>query len=70
MSATWPLECLAVTVFEFVDSANTQVTLTWQPWNSDEAGNAAFDAARTGLEHGIGGSYTKLDTYLKTIQAV
>ena len=70
MSATWPLELLATTVFEDIDSANTKVTLTWQPWNSDDVGNSTFDAARSGMEQGIGGTFAKLDAYLKTIQAI
>lgn len=69
MSPTWPLETLATHVFEAVDTAHTKVTLTWQPWNSDDAGNATFDAARSSLEQGIGGSYAKLEIYLKCIQA-
>jgi uncharacterized protein YndB with AHSA1/START domain len=67
MSATWPLEMLATAVFEDVDDANTKVTLTWQPWNSDEIGNATFDAARSGMDQGIGGTFAKLEAYLKTI---
>ena len=67
MSATWPLEMLSTTVFEDIDGVNTKVTLTWQPWKSDDAGNAAFDAARSGLDQGIGGTFAKLEAYLTTI---
>jgi uncharacterized protein YndB with AHSA1/START domain len=67
MSATWPLELLATVVFEDIDGANTKVTLTWQPWNSDEVGNSTFDAARGGMEQGIDGTFANLETYLKTI---
>ena len=66
LSATWPLESLANIVFEAIDSASTMVTLTWQPWNSDDIGNSTFDAARSGMEQGIGGTFAKLDAYLKT----
>ena len=67
MSATWPLEMLATTVFEDIDGASTKVTITWQPWNSDDVGNSTFDAARSGMAQGFGGTFAKLDAYLKTI---
>lgn len=65
MSATWPLEMLATTVFEDVEGAATKLTLTWQPINSDEMGNATFESARSGLSHGIGGTFDKLENYLQ-----
>jgi uncharacterized protein YndB with AHSA1/START domain len=67
MSSTWPLEMLATTVFEDSEGGSTKVTLTWQPWNSDDAGNASFDAARSGMEQGVGGTFAKLEAYLKSI---
>lgn len=67
MSATWPLEMLAVTTFEKIEDATTKVTITWQPWNSDQEGNATFDAARSGMEQGFGGTFAKLDSYLSTM---
>ena len=67
MSPTWPLEMLATTSFEAIDGSKTKVTITWQPWNSDEAGNSTFDAARSGMEQGFGGTFTKLEAYLETL---
>ena len=67
LSPTWPLELMATTVFEDVDNSSTKVTLNWQPWNSDEIGNATFLAARAGMEAGVGGTFDKLEAYLKTI---
>lgn len=67
MSATWPLETLAITVFEEIDANSTQVTITWQPWESDDIGNSSFDSARTGMEQGFSGMFAKLEAYLKTI---
>ena len=58
---------MATTVFEDVDNSSTKVTLNWQPWNSDEIGNATFLAARAGMEAGVGGTFDKLEAYLKTI---
>lgn len=66
MSPTWPLEMLATTTFEEIDGARTKVTITWEPWNSDEAGLSTFDAARGSMEQGFGGTFAKLETYLKT----
>lgn len=67
MSATWPMEMLATTVFEDSDGGGTKVTITWQPWHSDDIGNATFDAARGGMEQGFGGTFAKLDSYLATL---
>jgi uncharacterized protein YndB with AHSA1/START domain len=67
MSANWPLEMLAITVFEEFDGARTKVNVTWQPWNADDIGNATFDAARDSMEQGFGSMFAKLDTYLKTL---
>jgi uncharacterized protein YndB with AHSA1/START domain len=66
MSPTWPLEMLATTTFEDIDGVSTKVTITWQPWNSDEAGLSTFDAARGGMEQGFSGTFAKLEAYLKT----
>ncbi|MFZ6772840.1 SRPBCC family protein [Undibacterium sp. SXout7W] len=67
MSPTWPLEMLAVTTFEKLEDTSTKVTITWQPWNSDQEGNTTFDAARSGMEQGFGGTFAKLDDYLRTL---
>ena len=66
MAATWPLEMLATTIFEDIDGTSTKVTITWQPWNSDEIGSSTFDGARSGMEQGFSGTFAKLDVYLKT----
>src|SRR5215469_6254415 len=59
MSQTWPLEMLATTTFEDIDEASTKVTITWQPWNSDESGLSTFDAARGSMQQGFGGMFAK-----------
>jgi len=63
MAATWPLEILAMTTCEEV-GGETKVTITWEPFNSDEAGNATFDAARAGMAMGFNGTLAKLEAYL------
>ena len=68
MAADWPLEILATTTFEDVGDGKTRITITWQPYNSDEAGHAAFDKGRAGMEHGFGGVFDKLETYLESLQ--
>jgi uncharacterized protein YndB with AHSA1/START domain len=65
MAADWPLEILATTTFEGVGDGRTRITITWQPYNSDPAGHAAFDKGRTGMEHGFGGVFAKLEPYLE-----
>lgn len=67
MSPTWPLEMLATLSFEDIDDLHTRVTTTWLPWNADEDGLATFDAARNGMQQGFTGTFTQLETYLKTL---
>ena len=68
MAADWPLEMLATTTFEDVGDGKTRITITWQPYNSDEAGHAAFEKGRSGMEHGFGGTFAKLEAYLESLQ--
>lgn len=67
MAATWPLEMLATTTFEDAGTGTTKVTISWLPYHSDEAGHAAFDAARPGMEQGFGGTFAKLESYLASL---
>ena len=69
MADTWPLEMLATTTFESVDDTHTKVTVSWQPHNADDIGNATFDAARDGMTNGFSGTFAKLDEYLATLTA-
>jgi uncharacterized protein YndB with AHSA1/START domain len=69
MAPTWPLEMFATTAFEDAGQGKTRLTISWLPHNSDEAGNATFDSARNGMEHGFAGTLAKLESYLKTLQA-
>lgn len=68
MAVTWPLEMLATTTFEDAGPGQTKLTISWHPYNSDEAGNAAFDGARAGMEKGFGGTLAKLEVYLAQLQ--
>lgn len=67
-AADWPLEMLATTTFEDAGDGKTRIIITWQPYNSDEAGQAAFDKGRTGMEHGFSGTFAKLEAYLESLQ--
>jgi uncharacterized protein YndB with AHSA1/START domain len=69
MAPTWPLQMLATTSFEDAGPGKTRVTISWLPYQSDEAGNATFDAARAGMEQGFAGMWTKLEAYLAKLQA-
>ncbi len=60
MAATWPLELLATTTFEDAGPGQTRVTISWVPYQSDEAGNATFDGARDGMVQGFEGTFSKL----------
>ena len=69
MSPDWPLEMLATTTFESVMLNKTRVTITWQPYNTDAAGEAAFEAGRPGMTQGFGGTFGKLEAYLAQLTA-
>jgi uncharacterized protein YndB with AHSA1/START domain len=64
MVSSWPLEMLATTTFEDAGPGQTRMTISWQPHESDDAGNATFDSARPGMEGGFAGSFAKLEAYL------
>ena len=67
MSATWPLELLATTSFEDLDGGKTKMTVTWQPFNADDAAIATFDGARPSMHHGFEGMFVSLENYLATL---
>jgi len=52
MAPSWPREMLATCIFED-DGENTRVTISWLPYQSDDAGNATFDMARPSMEFGF-----------------
>ncbi len=68
MSADWPLEMLSTTTFVDAGEGKTRITISWEPYNSDEAGIAAFDSARSGMEGGFAGSLAKLEAHLASLQ--
>jgi uncharacterized protein YndB with AHSA1/START domain len=68
MAATWPLELLATTTFEDAGPGETKLTITWQPHNSDAAGEATFYGAKDGMTQGFNGTFAKLEAYLAKIQ--
>jgi uncharacterized protein YndB with AHSA1/START domain len=67
MSPDWPLELLSTFTFTEKDGKTT-FTITWKPYNADEAGNQAFEAARKGMAFGWGGTLDQLTEYLAKIQ--
>ena len=64
----WPLEMLATTTFEDIGPKMTRITISWRPYNSDEAGNRAFDAGRPSMTGGFSGVFQKLEAYLARLQ--
>lgn len=69
MATSWPLQMLAVATFEDAGAGRTRMTITWVPHDSDAAGHATFDAARSGMEQGFAGMWAKLEAYLKSLAA-
>ena len=68
MAPTWPKKMHATISLEDAGPGKTKLTVTWLPYGSDASGDATFDGARAGMEHGWGGTFAKLDAYLLTAQ--
>ena len=68
MSPDWPLEALSTTTFEDAGEGKTRITISWEPYNADEAGINAFDGARDSMEGGFAGTLAKLEAYLASLQ--
>jgi uncharacterized protein YndB with AHSA1/START domain len=66
MAPTWPLEMLATYVFDEVEGGKTRFTLSWTPWNTDDAGKTTFAAGHESMTGGWGGTLDKLEAYLTT----
>lgn len=64
MAPTWPLQMLSTTTFEDAPGGKTKMTVSWAPYEADDAANATFDAARAGMKQGFGGTFAKLDAHL------
>lgn len=69
MSATWPLEMHATSIFEDAGDGTTKLTINWAPHNSDEASIATFDGARENMAGGFTGMFGSLDTFLQETEA-
>jgi uncharacterized protein YndB with AHSA1/START domain len=69
MSPDWPMEMLATTTFEDIGPGMTRITISWRPYNSDDAGIRAFDAGRASMTGGFAGVFKKLEDYLAQLQA-
>lgn len=68
LAPAWPLEMLSTTTFEAAGPNQTKLTITWEPYNSDEAGVAMFDGARPGMSGGWEGTFQALENYLMSLQ--
>ena len=68
LSPEWPLELLSTTTFEEIGPRLTQITISWRPYNSDEAGMRAFEAGRASMTNGFSGVLAKLEAYLAQLQ--
>jgi uncharacterized protein YndB with AHSA1/START domain len=68
MSPDWPLELLSTTTFADIGPSMTRLTITWQPYNADEAGIRVFEAGRASMTGGFGGTFAKLEAYLAQLQ--
>jgi len=64
LNATWPLELLTTVTFEDAPGGKTKITLRWSPHNATAEEIKTFDAARSGMTQGWGGSFERLAAYL------
>ena len=69
MAPDWPLEMLSTTTFEDIGPGVTRLTISWLPYNSDEAGIRAFEAGRASMTGGFSGTLAKLEAYLAELQS-
>jgi uncharacterized glyoxalase superfamily protein PhnB/uncharacterized protein YndB with AHSA1/START domain len=60
----WPLEMLSVFTFEDAPGGKTKFTVRWQPHNATPAESKTFDAGRTSMTQGWGGTMDQLAAYL------
>jgi len=66
MAPTWPAVMLTTVQFTEEETGRTRVTLTWETHGNVTAEElATFVAGRAGMTQGWGGSFDKLDDYLK-----
>lgn len=64
MSASWPLLMLSTATFDDAGGGKTRLTISWHPYEADEAGLAAFDGARSSMQGGFAGMFETLDAHL------
>ena len=62
----WPPATYAETIFEDLGT-ECEITLVWEPGEATEAEIEAFTDAHAGMNAGCEGTFSQLDTYLKTL---
>lgn len=62
-SANWPMEVRNVLTLEQIDHS-TRLTLRSAPENASEEDRATFAASFASLQHGFGGTFDRLDSFL------
>jgi uncharacterized protein YndB with AHSA1/START domain len=67
MAPTWPKYMHATTTFADAAPGSTLVTISWAPFESNDIGHQTFEAARAGMHQGFGGTFVKLETYLRQL---
>jgi len=68
MAPAWPAYLHVTAAYNAITEGATASSISWQPHDSDEAGIAAFDGARDGMQAGFAGTFAKLDAYLAKLQ--
>lgn len=69
MAPAWPAYMHVIATWEDASNGCTMYSISWQPHESDDAGNATFDGAREGMTAGFEGTFAKLDAYLLSLKS-
>lgn len=66
-ATTFPIEVMNTWTFE-EDNGKTKLTLRGIPYNATEEEHQFFEAMKTNMEQGFGGTFTQWENYLNKIQ--
>ena len=69
MAPSWPRKMKATMEFQATGEKTSRITITWFPWEADQAAHDTFDMARAGMTQGFEGTFQKLEAYLAKLQA-
>ena len=69
MAPGWPLQMLSTFTFEDAPGGKTKFTVRWMPHEATAEEQQTFEAGRTSMTQGWGGTLDQLEAYLSTANA-